>query len=245
MSEEDAFLDGITADRADRTRLLVFADWLADRSDPREEFVRLHTRLLDMDGTEPEFAELEKEWAGWTGSVPLAPGYLPGATHPARLNDRWLDSICRAFTTGDVADYLVNPLVRPATDLDRRDFDAFDHIHSGGEEELVLYHGTAALFDGPLHFVACSVLRDLWGDPFQTASVGEAARRYLAPVTLGSFWQRWRGHCAGLRNPPPSPAIAADNHFLGAQYIEGDWNNWAFVAIHRDDYFALFWSTTA
>ena len=52
MSEEEAFLDGIAADRADRTRLLVFADWLADRGDPREEFVRLHAKLLDMDGAE-------------------------------------------------------------------------------------------------------------------------------------------------------------------------------------------------
>ncbi|MGZ4825448.1 MAG: TIGR02996 domain-containing protein, partial [Terriglobales bacterium] len=34
MSDEDAFLDGIAANRADRTRLLVFADWLADHGDP-------------------------------------------------------------------------------------------------------------------------------------------------------------------------------------------------------------------
>ena len=90
MSEEDAFLDGIAADRADRTRLLVFADWLADRGDPREEFVRLHARLLEMDGTEPEFADLEKQWTSWTASV-VGPDCLPHAF--GKLSERWLDAI--------------------------------------------------------------------------------------------------------------------------------------------------------
>src|SRR5947209_1174005 len=99
MSEEDAFLDGIAADRADRTRLLVFADWLADHSDPREEFVRLHARLLDMDGTEPGFADLEKQWASWTASV-VGPDCLPHAS--GKLPERWLDAICRVCTTAEV-----------------------------------------------------------------------------------------------------------------------------------------------
>src|SRR5438270_11536651 len=92
MSEEDAFLDGIAADRADRTRLLVFADWLADRSDPREEFVRLHAKLLDMDGTEPECGEHNDRWKGWVGGTPFD---YPA---PARLSGRWLDALCRVYT---------------------------------------------------------------------------------------------------------------------------------------------------
>src|SRR4051812_33056412 len=98
MSDEGAFLDGIAGDRADRTRLLVFADWLAERDDPREAFVRLHVRLLDLDGTEPDFATLDKTWCEWTGGVARAPGYLPGAKQTVPLNDRWLDSFCRVFT---------------------------------------------------------------------------------------------------------------------------------------------------
>lgn len=246
MSDEEAFLEGIAADRADRTRLLVFADWLADRADPREEFVRLHAKLLDMDGTEPDFERLDKQWAEWVGGAACVPGFLPGAERPARLSARWCDAMCRTFTAADVAAYLVGngPTGRPVT-IDRQEFGQMDHILTDSEEELVLYRGSSDEFASALDFAARTVLRDLWGDPFQVESPEEADRRYLAPVTRGSFWGRWRGHCAALRNPPPLPVLAPDNYFLGAQYIEGDWNNWAFVAAHRDDYFALFWSTTA
>jgi uncharacterized protein (TIGR02996 family) len=247
VSDEDAFLDDIAADRADRTRLLVFADWLAERSDPREEFVRLHTKLLEMEGTEPEFVEAEKQWVVWTGGVALTPGYLPGPTDPRRLDDRWLDATCRVFTAADVIAYHADgPGDQPAA-VERREFGQMDHIHTGGEETLVLYHGKPENFDRPFSFVARTVLRDLWDDPFRPteAGAGNPGYRSLAPVTRGSFWRSWRAHLAGLRNPPPLPVIATDNHFLGAQFVEGDWNNWAFVAVHQHDYLALFWSTTA
>ena len=247
MSDEDAFLDGIAADRADRTRLLVFADWLADRSDPREEFVRLHARLLDMDGTEPEFGEAERAWTAWTGGVVFVPGYLPGVSHPPRLDERWLDAVCRVFTAADVIAHHADGPDDRSAEVERHEFGQMDHIHTGGEETLVLYRGKPEAFAGPFAFVAGTVLRDLWDDPFRAteAGAGNPGYRSLASVTRGSFWRRWRAHLAGLRNPPPLPALAADNHVLGAQCVEGDWNNWAFVAVHRDDYFALFWSTTA
>ena len=247
MSEEDAFLSGIAADRADRTRLLVFADWLAERGDPREEFVRLHAKLLDMDGTEPEFADAERTWVRWTGGVAQVPGYLPGPARPPRLDDRWRDAVCRVFTAADVVSYLANPPGARRVEIERHDFGQMDHLMTSGEEELTLFRGRAADFARPLDFLDETVLRALWDDPFgpPPPRAISSPERYLAPVTSGSFWQRWRAHCAGLRNPPPPPVIVADNRFLGAQYVEGDWNNWAFVAVHQHDYFALFWSTTA
>lgn len=247
MSEEDAFLAGIEADRADRTRLLVFADWLAERNDPREEFVRTHEKLLQMDGTEPEFAELEKTWAIWTGGVALLPGYLPGGAPTKRLDDCWVDSFCRVFTVADLATGLASRSGEQQFIVNRYDYEQMDHIETSGEESLTLYHGKPENFGSHISFVAATILRDLWDDPFQVTppATEPVAQRFLAPVTMGSFWRRWRGLRAGLRNPPALPVLTADNHFLGAQYIEGDWNNWAFVAIHQHDWFALFWATTA
>ena len=244
MSEEDAFLAAIAADRADRTRLLVFADWLAERSDPREEFVRLHTRLLDTDGTEAEFRGLEDEWVRWTGGVAWMPGYLPGPPTGHRLDERWLDAFARVFTEGDVQSHAPN---NEPPEVERLGFGQMDHLSISGEEELVLYRGKPAHFRGPFDFATRTVLRDLWDDPFglPPRHWSGTGSRFLAPVTGGSFWQRWRMHCRGLRNRPPLPVLDPDNHFLGAQYIEGNWNNWCFVAAYRNDYFALFWSTTA
>jgi uncharacterized protein (TIGR02996 family) len=247
VSEEDAFLHGIATDRADRTRLLVFADWLADRSDPREEFVRLHAQLLDMDGTEPEFAGAEDAWAQWTGGMALRPGYSPGPTRAAPLDDRWCDSICRAFTPADVRAHLARtPDVRPV-EVDRREFDQFEHVLGAGEETLVFYRSAADGFGSALEFVTRTVLADLWDDPFRAPVTATRPFGYgfLAPVTGGGFWNRWRAHLAGLRNPPPMPVLDPDDRFLGGQFIEGDWSNWAFVAAYQHSYFALFWSTTA
>jgi uncharacterized protein (TIGR02996 family) len=236
VSEEDAFLDGIAADRADRSRLLVFADWLADRSDPREEFVRLHARLLDLDGTEPGFADLESKWVEWINGVRHTPGYLPGPVCPPRLPERWIDAICRLFTAADLAYCPVEPDL-PGAPAERWVFEQMDHKEASREEYLLLYRGAAADFAGPFDFAVRTVLSDLWDDP------SRAGASY--PVTRGSFWQQWRSSCAALRNPPALPNVGPENLFLGAQYIQGDWNNWAFVAAHRDEYFALFWSTTA
>jgi uncharacterized protein (TIGR02996 family) len=247
MSLENAFLECIAADRTDRTRLLVFADWLAERSDPREEFVRLHARLLDMDGTEAEFENLDRKWSEWTGGVSLIPGYLPGPLSSSRLPDRWLDALCRVFTAADVVAHPFDEkALTEVPDLERQEFGQMDHTNISGEESLTLYRGPVTSFRSPLDFVAQTVLRDLWDNPFRPRSPRPDTIGFLLPpVSRGGFWQRWRLHCANLRNPPPIPVIAPDNRFIGGQYIEGDWNNWAFVAAHRHDYFALFWSTTA
>src|SRR5687768_14950226 len=136
MSEEDAFLDGIAADRADRTRLLVFADWLADRGDQREAFVRLHAKLLDMDGTEPDFEKHNKAWRLW---IRLRPSFR--FAH-SRLNDRWLDAMCRVCTSADVATYAA-----PRPDSKRAaavtEYGALDHVATIFEPSLVLCRGKA------------------------------------------------------------------------------------------------------
>jgi uncharacterized protein (TIGR02996 family) len=232
MSEEDAFLDGIAADRFDRTRLLVFADWLADRSDPREQFVCLHAKLLDMEGTEPEFKELERAWAAWTGGIPFV------ELVPPKLDDRWFDVFCRVCTTADVEAYVKN-----GRGPDRRESELIllrpdDHIHPGGEASLHLYQGRPSYYLSPFEFVSETLLVDLWEDPF--IAKGTKALASCCPITRERFWKTWRTLCSDLRTPPPYPAIAPDNHFLSAQFINGDWNNWGMVAIHRDDYFALF-----
>jgi uncharacterized protein (TIGR02996 family) len=41
MSEEVGFIAALLAEPDDRTTLLVYADWLDDRSDPRAEYLRL------------------------------------------------------------------------------------------------------------------------------------------------------------------------------------------------------------
>ncbi len=41
MSEEAGFIAALLAEPDDRTTLLVYADWLDDRTDPRAEYLRL------------------------------------------------------------------------------------------------------------------------------------------------------------------------------------------------------------
>jgi uncharacterized protein (TIGR02996 family) len=45
MNEEQAFLAAIAANPSDVTARLVFADWLAERDDPRGEWLRVRTQL--------------------------------------------------------------------------------------------------------------------------------------------------------------------------------------------------------
>jgi uncharacterized protein (TIGR02996 family) len=240
MSEEDAFLDGIAADRADRPRLLVFADWLADRSDPREEFVRLHAKLLEMDGTEPEFVELESKWTEWTRK-PI--GHTPGA----RLSSRWSDALYGVCTMASVEAYRrtlreSRPVVVRRWRYGESDFVPRFFVTSS-RRAVTLYHGLAADFESPFHFVTATVVTDLREDPFQKTNPLDACH----PSTRGRFWLLWRGICGDLRVPPaPPPRVTVpDNTFLGSESILIAWNHTAYVAIHRHDYFAIFWSTTA
>jgi uncharacterized protein (TIGR02996 family) len=229
VSEEDAFLDGIAADRADRTRLLVFADWLAERADPREKFVRLHARLLEMDGREPEFAEFEAQWNRWVGGT-AGPQRQP---YSGFLADRWLDAICRVCTVADLEPYLCDADYTWSSAAERA-----EHECANPFDAVVLYRGLARDFATPLEFLAGTIAIDVGENEwFQGALAG------CAPITRGTFWRLWREQVAALMPPSPPPEIAPDNHFLGAQYLGGNWAFWAAVAVHQHDYFALFWST--
>jgi uncharacterized protein (TIGR02996 family) len=227
MSEEDAFLDGIAADRADRTRLLVFADWLADRGDPREEFVRLHAKVLDMDGTEPESAELANEWNRWVGPrhAPLEPGLL---------TDRWLDAICRVCTAADLEPYLRDSDYAWWSAVERNEY----NNHPNSYDVVVLYHGLARDFATPLEFLAGTIAIDIGGNEWFQGGLD-----LCYPITRRMFWALWREQCDALPIPPPLPETLPDNRFLGAHYFDGGWGYWAAVAVYQHDYFALFWTT--
>ncbi len=237
MSDEDAFLDGIAADRADRTRLLVFADWLADHDDPREEFVRLHAQLLEMNGTEEEFRERNGLWKTWVGGTPF------DRPAPSRLSQRWLDALCRVYTTADTAADRFDRYA-PSETTTRFEYGPTDHADRNGGYTTVLYHGKPRAFDGPFDFVVQTVLQDLPHD-YESDGDGTPSHIHLTPVTRGGFWNGWRAALAALVARPRIPVPAADNYFLGAQYVASDPEFVGIVAIHRHDYFALVWAVEA
>lgn len=239
MSDEDAFLTGIAADRADRTRLLVFADWLADHADPREEFVRLHARLLDMDDTEPEFEKYDKAWRLWT-RAPVRLDCMPQAATD-RLPACWLDAICRLWSESDIHDAVLNGTRTETPEVECVEYSFVDHDSEHAFDSIVLYHAEAAEFASPLAFAAATVANDIRDNEFFRSDQPLLGWSY--PVTRGTFWRRWRERCAALR-PPSLPRIPPDNLFTGAQLVSGGWCYWAAVAAYQRDYFALFWSTT-
>ncbi len=59
MSDDDSLLAGIVAAPGDRLRMLVYADFLDERDDPRGELVRLEDRLIDLPPASDEFWELK------------------------------------------------------------------------------------------------------------------------------------------------------------------------------------------
>jgi uncharacterized protein (TIGR02996 family) len=80
MSEEAGFLEALAHTPDNNTTRLVYADWLADRGDPRAEFLRIDHRLMSE---QPAFlrrrfielqATLDPQWAMRVASrhVPLA-----------------------------------------------------------------------------------------------------------------------------------------------------------------------------
>ena len=176
MSEEDAFLDGIAADRADRTRLLVFADWLADRSDPREEFVRLHAKLLDMDGTEPEFEELETRWnrCGWEAAAALV-GSRIRASWPIA---GWMP-FAQACTVSEAELCLRSNATR---------FIAPEHEYEveRGYDTLLLYHEPVRASLSVMEFLSETVLTNLREDEWfscegPSSTRSQAIRSRVAP----------------------------------------------------------------
>src|SRR5712664_4048321 len=61
MLEEDAFLQAIIDNPEDDTPRLRFADWLAERADPRGEFIRTQCRLARLPGNDPNRAALQDQ----------------------------------------------------------------------------------------------------------------------------------------------------------------------------------------
>jgi uncharacterized protein (TIGR02996 family) len=55
---EDAFLRAISAAPDDADPVLVYADWLDERGDPRGEFVPVQVRLRDLAPSDPEYAAI-------------------------------------------------------------------------------------------------------------------------------------------------------------------------------------------
>jgi len=102
MDLEQAFLDDTVAHPHDPTPWLVFADWLAERDDPRGELVRLlrlcwdeprsalfkerHARLQDLfaAGVTVPLPRFTSPAAGTFVWVPPGTGWLGGVTSPGR-----------------------------------------------------------------------------------------------------------------------------------------------------------------
>jgi uncharacterized protein (TIGR02996 family) len=60
MLEDEPFLRAMLADPDDRVCRQVYADWLADRSDPRAEYPRLAARVAELPFDHPERPELRR-----------------------------------------------------------------------------------------------------------------------------------------------------------------------------------------
>jgi uncharacterized protein (TIGR02996 family) len=58
MTTEAEFLGAILEDLDDRSRRLVFADWLEERGDPRGDYLRLDCQLHELAPKDPRLAEL-------------------------------------------------------------------------------------------------------------------------------------------------------------------------------------------
>lgn len=58
MSDEQSFLDEITANPDDDIPRLIYADWLEERGDPRGEFIRVQCELATLRKTQKRYAEL-------------------------------------------------------------------------------------------------------------------------------------------------------------------------------------------
>ncbi len=75
---EEAFLDSIRANPQDETSLLVYADWLEERGDPRGEFVRQAAALGDADGPilQGPARELCQQWEPLWAATVIVPAQL-------------------------------------------------------------------------------------------------------------------------------------------------------------------------
>ena len=82
MDEEAGFISAMLADPADRTVLLVYADWLDERNDPRGEYLRLlavaeaeRGRLVVLRGRLAELhRQLDSAWVWMVANRHFRPG---------------------------------------------------------------------------------------------------------------------------------------------------------------------------
>ena len=61
--QKAAFLDAICDDPEDDAPRLLFADWLAERGDPRGEFIRVQCALAGLDTDDPGREALKRQEA--------------------------------------------------------------------------------------------------------------------------------------------------------------------------------------
>jgi uncharacterized protein (TIGR02996 family) len=61
MSDEQGFLETLAANPADDVTRLVYADWLDERGDPRDRYLRLEVELAGFAPADPRLASLEAE----------------------------------------------------------------------------------------------------------------------------------------------------------------------------------------
>ena len=119
VDEEAGFIAAMLADPADRTVLLVYADWLDERSDPRGKYLRLVAKGLVRDGVIddidlPWFIQLTsridpvwralvetRHWRVGDGVLPLPHWGIPWGARVAAISpDRSTAEV--AFTTAGV-----------------------------------------------------------------------------------------------------------------------------------------------
>ena len=94
MDEEAGFIAALLADPGDRTVLLVYADWLDDRNDPRGEYLRLlvaaeveRGRLVVLRGRLAELhRQLDSAWVWMVANRHFRPG-IRVAIHTDRSAD--------------------------------------------------------------------------------------------------------------------------------------------------------------
>ncbi|MBM3981305.1 MAG: TIGR02996 domain-containing protein [Planctomycetes bacterium] len=106
LHTDDDFLTAITAQPADRTLRLVYADWLDERADPRAELVRVEEEMRDLPVFGDRFWELKPRrnelralaGAEWCGRMRYGTECAPVFRHgiPDGWRERW--RLIREFT---------------------------------------------------------------------------------------------------------------------------------------------------
>jgi uncharacterized protein (TIGR02996 family) len=88
VNEEAGFIAALFADPADRTTLLVYADWLDDRGDPRAEFLRILVAPVPKPGRLAELQlVLDIGWMQLISSRHIGAGSRTQYKAPASTDD--------------------------------------------------------------------------------------------------------------------------------------------------------------